>query len=87
MLKGEKRKMQKIQIGEMLTLSKENLEWFNKNYDCLKKEYDNQWIAVLKKEVVAKASTYDQIMSVLNKKDLKNALIEFIDSQQIAMFF
>ncbi len=82
-------KMEKVRMekGEMLRLSRENLEWFNKNYDCLKKEYANQWIVVQRKEVVAKGSTYDQIKKLLKKEDSQSALIEFMNSKQIAMFF
>jgi hypothetical protein len=76
-----------MQKGEILKQSRENLEWFNENYESLKKEYDNQWIVIQQKKVVAKGSTYTQIKKILGKSDMKNALIEFMDSKQIAMFF
>ena len=76
-----------MERGEILKASKENLEWFNKNYDCLREKYDNQWIIVQGKEVVAKGSTYGQITKLLKKEDKKSALIEFMDSKQMAMFF
>ncbi len=77
----------KMQKGEILRISRKNLEWFNENYDCLKKEYDNQWIVVQGQKVVAKGSTYDQIKKLLKKEDVKSALVEFMDSKQMAMFF
>ena len=86
MVAGDMRKM-KIEKGEFLRASRENLEWFNKNYGKLKRKYDNQWVVIQKKEVVANSSTYDQIVDTLNKEDKKTAIIEFVDSKQLAMFF
>jgi hypothetical protein len=77
----------KKEKGELLRLSKENLEWFKENYNSLKKKYNNQWVAIQKKEVVACGSTYDQITEALKKEDKQSAVVEFIDSQQLAMFF
>ncbi len=76
-----------IEKGEILKASMDNLEWFKDNYESLKKEYDNQWIIVQKREVVAKGSTYEQIKKCLQKVDTKSALIEFVDSNNLAMFF
>lgn len=86
MLLAKARRM-KEERNELLRLSKENLEWFKENYNNLKRKYDNQWVAIQKKEVVACGSTYDQIVGALKKEDKKSAVIEFIDSQQLAMFF
>jgi hypothetical protein len=83
---GDTSKM-KTEKGEFLKASRENLEWFTKNYDNLKRKYDNQWVAIQKKEVVATSSTYDQIVKALDKENRKNAIVEFIDSKQLAMFF
>ncbi len=73
--------------GELLRLTKENLEWFKTNYAYLRRKYDNQWVAIQKKEVVACGSTYDQISKALKKEDKRSAIVEFVDSQQLAMFF
>jgi hypothetical protein len=72
---------------EILKASRDNLEWFKDNYESLKKEYDNQWIIVQKRTVVAKGSTYEQIKKCLQKVDTKSALIEFVGSNDLAMFF
>lgn len=77
----------KTEKGELLRLSRENLEWFKDNYKCLKRKYDKQWIVIQKKEVVASDSTYDRIVDYLKKEDKKSAIVEFVDSNQIAMFF
>lgn len=73
--------------GELLKLSTENLEWFKKNYANLRRKYDNQWVAIQKKKVVAYGSTYNQITRTLKKEDKRTAVVEYIDSQQLAMFF
>ena len=80
-------KGRQMEKGELLQASIDNLEWFRKNYETLKEEYDNQWIIVQKKGVVAKGSTFEQIKKCLQKVDAKSALVEFIDSNNIAMFF
>ena len=77
----------KLEKGELFKQSTENLEWFRENYEDLKRKYDNQWIVIQKKKVVGKSSTYDKIVEILKKEDQKNAIVEFIDSKQIAMFF
>jgi hypothetical protein len=77
----------KNEKGDFLRLSRENLEWFTKNYGNLKRKYANQWVVIQRKEVVASSSTYDQIVVALKKEDRKSAIIEFIDSKQLAMFF
>ena len=53
----------KLEKAELLRNSRENLEWFRANYDDLKKDFDKQWVVVQNKKVVAKCSTYDEIMS------------------------
>ena len=77
----------KLEKAQILKASQENLELFKDNYEALKKEYDNQWIIVQKREVVAKSSTFEQIKQCLQKTDRKSALVEFVDSSNLAMFF
>lgn len=77
----------KLEKAQILKASRENLEWFKDNYESLKKEYNNQWIIVQKREVVAKGSTFEQIKECLRKFDRKSALVEFVDSNNLAMFF
>ncbi len=68
-------------------LSRENLAWFRDNYTKIKRKYDNQWVVIQKKGVVANSSNYEQVIECLAKEDRKSAIVEFIDSHQIAMFF
>jgi hypothetical protein len=83
--KGEKN--MQSEKNELLRLSRENLDWFNKNYSSLRRKYNNQWVAIQKKEVIANGSTYDQVVQVLKECDKKSAVIEFMDSKRLAMFF
>jgi hypothetical protein len=76
-----------ISKSELFKSSMENLQWFKENYETLRKDYDNQWVVIQNKKIVAKASTYDTIARALKKEDKKSAIIEFIDSNQLAMFF
>ena len=84
-LRGSSR-MKKEQ-NEILRLSRGNLEWLKENYNQIKKKHDNEWVAIQRNEIVATASTYDQITKKISKEDKKSAIIEFIDSNQLAMFF
>lgn len=72
---------------ELFRASRENLEWFKQNYENIRKDCDNQWVVIRNKKVVAKASTYENIARTLKKEDKKSAIVEFIDSNQLAMFF
>jgi len=73
--------------NELLKLSRENLEWYKENYNKIRKKHDNKWVVIQRKEIVATGSTYDQIAKCITKEDRKSAIIEFIDSNQLAMFF
>lgn len=73
--------------SELFKSSMENLEWFKQNYENIRKDCDNQWVVIQNKKVVAKGSTYENIARILKKEDKKSAIIEFIDSNQLAMFF
>ena len=72
---------------ELFKLSRENLEWFKENYKNIRKDCNNQWVVIQNKKIVAKGSTYENIASMLKKADKKTAIVEYIDSKQLAMFF
>lgn len=38
--------------AEMLSSLEQNAKWLSENYDALKKQFDNEWVAVLKETVV-----------------------------------
>ena len=73
--------------SELFKSSMENLEWYKENYENIRKDCDNQWVVIQNKKIVAKASTYENITRTLKKEDRKSAIIEYIDSNPLAMFF
>lgn len=75
-----------MEKSAVLQASMQNLEWFRDNYEQLKKDYDKQWVVIEGQGVVSCSSTYDEIMKA-GAENKKAALVEFIDSEQIAMFF
>jgi hypothetical protein len=74
-----------MEKASLLEKSRLNLEWFRVNFDQLKKDYDKQWVIVDNQGIIGCSSNYDQIIKSL--KNRKTALLEFVDSEQIAMFF
>ena len=63
-----------------------NLKWLQKNYDKLKQTYNKQWVLIEKQNVTLNSSNYQEIIAAKVSKN-KTALVEFIDSEQVAMFF
>jgi len=76
--------MKKSQIFE---ISRANIEWLKKNYKTLKKEYNNRWVIIENRKVVKVASTFEELMEALRKLDINKILVEYIPSEQVAMFF
>jgi hypothetical protein len=76
--------MEKSQIFE---ISRANIEWLKKNYKTLKKEYNNRWVIIENRKVVKVASTFEELMEALRKLDINKILVEYIPSEQVAMFF
>jgi hypothetical protein len=76
----------KEDVTAILRESMQNLEWFSEHCDELKQKYDNQWVIIENKQVVKSSNTYDEIRkNAVNHK--KSALLKFITSEQISMFF
>jgi hypothetical protein len=74
-------------IGSLFKSSRENLEWFKSNYDYLTKNYDKRWVIIAGKAVVGSSSSFDEIMNIARKYDPSSIIVEFIESEPIAMFF
>ncbi len=75
-----------MEKAELLQVSVKNLKWLRDNYEEIQKKYDKQWVVIDNNQVVANCSTYDKILKT-KRAEKKTALVEFIDSEQIAMFF
>jgi len=67
--------------------ARRNIEWLKENYERLKKEYDKRWIVVEDRKVIHHASTFDEIMQVVRRCDPRKVLVEYIQSESVAMFF
>jgi sulfatase maturation enzyme AslB (radical SAM superfamily) len=76
--------MEKTKLFE---ISRSNVEWLKENYGALKKEFDSRWIVIQNRKVVKSAGTFDEIMQAIKKYDKNEILVEFIQSEPIAMFF
>ena len=76
--------MEKTQLFE---ISRRNVEWLKENYDSLKREYDKCWIVIQDKKVIKCASSFDEIMRTVRKHDPNRILVEYIQSEPVAMFF
>lgn len=71
----------------MFEISRRNTEWLKENYERLKREYDNRWVLIQDRKVVETASTFDEIMKTVARRDPNKILVEYIQSEQVAMFF
>jgi len=67
--------------------SRENMEWLSLNYDSLKKKFAEKWIILQDKTVVESATKYDEIMKLTRKYDADKIMVEYMQSEPIAMFF
>ncbi len=76
-----------MEKAELFKNSKENIEWFKENYENLKKKYDERWIVIENKTVVKSASTFDEILAVVRNRDPNKVIVEYMQSNPIAMFF
>jgi len=77
----------KENVEQLFRASCDNLKWLEENYDRLKKEYDGKWVVIQDRRVVASSGTYESIMNALKKCDPRNAIVEYLQSEQVAMFF
>jgi len=72
---------------ELFEISRKNIEWLEKNYETLKRKYDNRWIVIHNREVVETSSTFNEIMNAVKKHDPNSVIVEYMQRKPIAMFF
>ena len=72
---------------QLFRISRENGQWLSENYEDLKKTYDKCWIVIQDRKVVKSASTFDEIMEVVRKHDSNKIRVEYVQSEEVAMFF
>lgn len=76
-----------LESAEKFRVSRENIEWFSENYNHLKKKFAERWIILQDKKVVESAIKYDEIMKMAKKYDTNRIMIEYMQTEPIAMFF
>lgn len=79
--------VKQMEKSELFEVSRKNTEWLKKNYAQLKREYDNRWIIIHDRKVVESASTFDEIMRTIRRHDPNTILVEYVQSEPLAMFF
>jgi thymidylate kinase len=80
-------KGKEMQRAELFKNSEENAEWFKENYENLRKKYDEQWIVIENKAVIKSASTFDEVLPFVKKRDPNRVIVEYMQSNPVAMFF
>jgi len=76
-----------MEKSKLFEIARENAEWLKENYESIKKEYDKRWIVIQDKKIVKSASTFDEIMEAVKKRDPNRILVEYVQTEPIAMFF
>jgi len=76
-----------MEKSKLFEISRLNTEWLKENYKTLKKKYDSCWIIIKNRKIVKSASTFDEIMYAIKEFNKNEILVEFIQSEPIAMFF
>lgn len=76
-----------MEKSKLFEISRRNAEWLKENYERLKREYDNRWVIIQDRKVVKTASTFDEILSSVRRHDPNKILVEYIQSEPVAMFF
>jgi len=72
---------------ELFEFSRRNAEWLKENYNDLKRDYNNSWVVIQNRKVVKSASTFDEILRAIKKRDSNKILVEYIQAEPVAMFF
>ncbi len=58
---------------------KDNFDWFYSNYDNLKKDYENEYVAVKDKEFLDNDGDFNALIERLDLKDHDNSIaIEYV---------
>lgn len=77
----------KEDVGQLFKASRDNLKWLEENYDRLRKQYDGKWVVIQDRKVVVSGGSYASIIAAFRKFDPRNAIVEYMQSEQVAMFF
>ena len=69
-------------VAQLLQRGTDDLDWLNQNLLQIRKDFNNQFIAINGKRIVANAATLDAVMAELKKKriDLSNTIVQRIST-------
>lgn len=69
----------------MLEKAYEDNEWFQKNYEKLKADFKNEFVAIKNKEIIAHGKNFYLVVKILKEKgeDPAIILIEFITEKGV----
>lgn len=76
-----------LEKKELFDIFSGNIEWFKQNFERIKEEYDSRWIIILNKQVVASASSFNEIILSAKKHDPNKILVDYVQRKPVAMFF
>ena len=67
--------------------SSRNIELLNSNYDTLLNQYPDQWIALHHEQVIAAASTHEDLLLILDELGIRNTgeLTEFMNTNPMPL--
>ncbi len=79
----------KEELGKKAKMMMENLRWFDKNKEALKKIYINKYVAIYNEEVVESDDELEGLRGKLefSEFELDNILIEFINPKDLLLIF
>ena len=72
---------------ELLKKSEEDLEWFNENYEELKEDYDNEFVAIKEGNILAHNKDFEKLLNKLKtmKENPANITIKYISKIKIVL--
>jgi len=79
----------KKEMEEKAKVMMENLKWFDRNKEKIKKIYINKYIAIFKKEVIDSDDELEGLKEKLvnRRLELDKILIEFINPKELLLIF
>ncbi len=65
---------------ELLKKSENDLEWFDENYEELKEEYDNEFVAIKEEQIISHNKDFEKLLNKLKamKENPANITIKYI---------
>lgn len=71
---------------DVLTKLEQNDKWLNENYDKLKADYNNQWVAILNESVIAHDADLKLLVKKLKKQypnTYNQIAVEYVTSEEL----